>query len=283
MNHLYYWGGHRNVGDELSLYLVEKISKQDFSIAYPPFNEKKTIAAIGSILSCHVFSKNLVVWGTGTLTEFSLNPRSLRLFPFSRLISGISERLVLQKPDVRAVRGPRTRALLEKKGVPCAALYGDPAILTPFFYDPKPCPDKFRIGLILHQVHLGLLDVDRMKDIGIRFISVDRESDKEIEEFIDEICSCDFVYSSSLHGIILAQSYGIPAQWIQIAGNPIQNDSRHKFEDYFLGAGQTVQDPIKISVDEDSLIPLLKKTPPKVFPFKFAQSLLDSFPYDVLE
>lgn len=282
MNRLFYWGGHKNVGDELSLYLMRRIANREFEIASPPFVEI-TISAIGSLLSSSTLSKNLVVWGTGTLTERSLDPRPLKFFPVSRLVKDLGRRFIRQQPDIRAVRGPKTRMLLERKGINCSRVYGDPAILTPFFYEPKPLSDRFKIGLILHHIQSNLLKADELKDLKILLISVERETEEEIEHFVDEIVSCDYVYSSSLHGIILAQSYGIPAQWIQVVGYPIQKDSRHKFEDYFLGGGQIIQNPLKITLDIESLALLTKlSAPPRLLPFQCRDSLLDVFPFDVL-
>ena len=37
----------------------------------------------------------------------------------------------------------------------------------------------------------------------------------DIEGTIEQICKCKFILSSSLHGIILAHAYGIPALWIR--------------------------------------------------------------------
>lgn len=94
----------------------------------------------------------------------------------------------------------------------------------------------------------------------------------------------EIFFSSSLHGIILAQAYGIPAQWIQIEGQPIQKDNHHKFEDYFLGSGQIIQVPIKVSLQESILNSLSSfRSRPKVLPFNNTNQLLDSFPFDAIQ
>jgi len=53
-----------------------------------------------------------------------------------------------------------------------------------------------------------------------------------IEKTTDEILSCDRIISSSLHGMIVAHAYGIPAIWIKFSNNLYGDDV--KFDDYLL-------------------------------------------------
>lgn len=282
MNHLFYWHGHKNVGDELSLYLTEKISNKKFIASHPPFTES-TLSAIGSLLTYKILCPNLVVWGTGSLTESSLLPRPLKIFPLTHLLKDLKRHFSSHQPYIRAVRGPKTKEFLNKIGVKCPSIYGDPALLMPIFYNPKQIEHKYHSGIILHHSQTNIIDKSILDSLGIRFISIQREGNNEIEDFIDEICSCKTIFSSSLHGIILAQSYGIPAQWIQITDHPIQNNSKHKFHDYFLGAGQIMQEPVCLPLTTSALTSLVQTTcPAKILPFRNINHLLDSFPFDVL-
>ena len=106
--------------------------------------------------------------------------------------------------------------------------------------------------------------------------------DEQLENFIDEVCSCQKIFSSSLHGIILAQAYGIPAQWIQITNTPIHRDANHKFADYFLGAGLPVQKPISIELTKESLSQLMQISPERVhISSDLIERLLEVFPFDI--
>ena len=282
MNHLFYWYGHKNVGDELSLYLTEKISHKKFIASSPPFNQT-TLSAIGSLLTHKILCPNLVVWGTGSLTEAHLSPSPLKIFPLTHLPKEIKRHLRSHQPDIRAVRGPKTRELLNNIGVKCPPVYGDPALLMPLFYQPKQLEHKYRSGIILHHSQNNIIKTELFDSLGIRFISIEREGNNEIEDFIDEICSCKTIFSSSLHGIILAQSYGIPTQWIQITDHPIKNNSRHKFHDYFLGAEQIIQEPVRLPLTLSALTSLVRTTRPvKILPFRNRDKLLDLFPFDII-
>jgi pyruvyltransferase len=51
-----------------------------------------------------------------------------------------------------------------------------------------------------------------------------------VEEFINDICRCEKIYSSSLHGIVCANAYGIPVERIKLGNKTIGGD--FKFNDY---------------------------------------------------
>ena len=282
MNHLFYWNGHKNLGDELSLYLVEKITNKKFIATRPPFTHP-TLSAIGSLLTYKILSTNLVVWGTGTLTETHLLPTPLKIFPLSHLLKDLKRRFTSLQPDIRAVRGPKTKKLLNDIGIKCPSVYGDPAILMPSFYQPKLTEHKYQFGIIFHHTQYKRINTTTLNSLGIKFISIEREGNEEIESFIDEVCSCKAIFSSSLHGIVLAQAYGIPAQWIQVTDLPIQKNNTHKFHDYFLGADQIIQQPVRLTLTLPALNSLVHTThPPKIRPFRNTRKLLDLFPFEIL-
>ncbi|WP_346793949.1 polysaccharide pyruvyl transferase family protein, partial [Klebsiella pneumoniae] len=52
--------------------------------------------------------------------------------------------------------------------------------------------------------------------------------------FTKEIVNSKFVISGSLHGIIIAEAYGIPA--IFLDNN--SGESRFKYDDYYFGSGR---------------------------------------------
>lgn len=60
-----------------------------------------------------------------------------------------------------------------------------------------------------------------------------------IEQIIDEICSCEYIISTSLHGVIVAHAYGVPAIWIK--EGYIYTDGI-KFNDYFASVGIPLYD-----------------------------------------
>lgn len=49
---------------------------------------------------------------------------------------------------------------------------------------------------------------------------------------IDQIVNSDICISTSLHGLIVAQAYGVPWVWLTVAENKLEGDN-FKFEDFF--------------------------------------------------
>lgn len=263
---LNYWAGHHNFGDELSPYLVEKITRRAVIHAESMLSGK--LVGIGSIINYHTAYSNSYIWGSGLLTRASIRRR---LISFKKIFS---------KSRVQATRGPLTAEILAQRGFEFAPVYGDPALLMPLFYTPRSDRGEGKIGLVLHQRHSGMMDENLLAQAGVKLISIYRSGNEQIEAFVNEVTSCEKIYSTSLHGIIIAQAYGIPAQWISFEGVPIHADEDFKFTDYFLGANQKIQQKMLLNSLNLENIALMKKHEPQpVRKFRGAAQLLDMFPY----
>src|SRR3990167_1725638 len=133
--------------------------------------------------------------------------------------------LFVQTPNCKflAVRGKLTEKIL---GVN-VGVYGDPALLLPLMYKPD-TTKKYKVGTIPHYAEK---DEKVFKEAG-KIINVQQNW----KTFIAEVVSCDEIISSSLHGIVIAEAYGIPATWIKptskVAGNGF------KFRDYLTGTNR---------------------------------------------
>ncbi len=93
------------------------------------------------------------------------------------------------------------------------------------------------MGIIPHYVDKNNPLLDRFRDTE-DIIVLDVQDYGSFNSFINKICSCQFIASSSLHGLIISDAYGIPNVWVQFSKNII--GGRFKFEDYFL----SVQRPL---------------------------------------
>jgi pyruvyltransferase len=69
---------------------------------------------------------------------------------------------------------------------------------------------KNEIGIIPHYLDLAYFKVNYSKEYKIIDLTTN-----DVEGIITEICSCKKILSTSLHGIIVAQAYNIPALWIK--------------------------------------------------------------------
>lgn len=219
---LTYWVNTPNFGDLLSPYLVNKLtglpvklietSKNDFWKFFGLRNDEFSYLAIGSIISRA--NRNSVVWGSGSFgTEQSKH--------------------LNKKATYLAVRGPLTRNLLRINGIDCPSIYGDPALLLPKVFNPS-VEKKYKVGIILRWSEGSWNSVPVREDIKKIYLGTE-----SIEGTISDILQCEQILSSSLHGIILADAYGIPSAWLS-SGTP--KGLEFKFYDYFISVNK-IQKP----------------------------------------
>jgi pyruvyltransferase len=197
-----------NVGDIISPYIIEKLSGEFPD--HEPDGEGRTVTA-GSLMK--MVKDGDIIWGTGAIKNKILTPRKNIRF--------------------HAVRGPLTRKILIKSGYDknsIPEIYGDPAVLTGILF-PKPRTLKYRIGVIPHYVDIEIYR-SVFSGTGVHLIEIINSVDK----FLDEINSCEIIMSSSLHGIIISESYGINAIPLKL-GDKIIGDS-FKFDDYYASTGR---------------------------------------------
>lgn len=206
-----YWDHVPNFGDLLAPWLVTKMTgKPTILIKDHALRLKPHYVLVGSILG-HVRDGS-IVWGTGSFgTETSANINA----------------------DYRAVRGPLTRNRIRTLKGECPPIYGDPGLLCPVFYKPK-VEKTHEVGVIIRHSEAAWRKSLEKQDILV----IDLKTDK-IEETIDQICSCKRIVSSSLHGLILSDAYGIPNAW-QDSSTPM--GLNFKYWDYLLSVDK-VRDP----------------------------------------
>lgn len=220
---------HRNFGDELSYYLLKELTGKYIINYYniPHLRKEENFLFIGSLVEQFV-TPETVIWGSGALV-------------------GGNEPLKAIPKKVFAVRGKLTQKYLLSHGVDCPNVYGDPALLLPYVYKPNK-QRKYRVGIIPHHSELGsplVTNIIRQAPDDTHLINIIEY--KSWQGVIDEICECDCILSSSLHGLIIADAYQIPNLWIKISDNVLGGS--FKFLDYFSGVGRTTINPYVINKD----------------------------------
>lgn len=226
----------KNFGDELSAYLVRKLSGKTVRFCYPlsikrilrnyiaffhllltgkkpscelltAYSLKPVLVAVGSLLES--VNRHCIVWGTGMAQS------TLRINPGRVIMT----RGFLSQKIVENMGGQ----VLNKE---C----GDPALLLPLIYNPD-VEKKYDITIIPHRSHYERMKEDIAKSHHhIHIVNLTVESEVDIEAIIKEIKQSRFILSSSLHGIIVAHAYGIPALRVYFEDLP---GGDFKFKDYF--------------------------------------------------
>lgn len=210
----------QNFGDYLSAMIVEMVSSR--KVIYSGVKSADMIA-IGSILDRTKKAKilgiprRLHVWGAG---------------------SGKPLDIYSSRHHYHAIRGKK--CMEQIKGLRESPVLGDPGLLASLLVK-KPSATKIRVGIIPHISHRNSPAITYLlsRIAGSKIIDVY----SPVKQVLEEIASCDFVMSTSLHGLIVADSYGVPNQWVCIERDP---HWEFKFYDYYSGIG--VENPTPVTL-----------------------------------
>jgi len=240
-----------NVGDQINPYLVKKITGKD------PYNVKSKFfrhtVGLGSMF--HMASKSSTIWGTGIISdapEFASRTDYL---------------------NVTAVRGMLTKAIIARKikGNFEGLVLGDPGLLMPSFYNPT-VSKRHKVGVIPHYVDACNSAIASSQDFLMLDVS------KGPEAFIDDLLSCEYIISSSLHGLILSDAYGIPNKWVAFSDKV--TGGSFKFRDYYSTTDRPNEDHIFVdccAVFEDLMCNIDRYASVKHYLYE-EKRLIDVFP-----
>ena len=197
---LFYWNDIPNAGDYYSIWLAKKLYKNVCWSAHPRY------IITGSILGFKGISNNTIVWGAGWH-----NSKWSKTCP------------ITNKKNFRAVRGKLTAEFLH---LPKKVALGDPGLLASRFFTPKSTEKTNKILIISHWQDYKVLKEkfgDKYKVLNMRT--------NDVDSILEEISHSEFVFSSSLHGIIFAHSLGVPA--VHLEESDIGSKDNFKFKDYY--------------------------------------------------
>ena len=242
-----------NLGDYLGKVIINfLLDKQGIDInSWIP--KRKHLFGVGSnIIGRGYIFHNATIWGSGV--EFY--PEKVIFF---------LQMLSRRKLDIRAVRGPLTRGILLKLGHHCPEVYGDPAILMPLLYNPI-IKKRRKYCVVCQYYHEKEFRESHPNEY---VVSMNTDDYKNV---IDEIVSSEIVYSSSLHGIILAETYGVPAVFFR----GLAKQSDFKYNDWYQS---TCRYDVKLSETFEEA--LTEQPPPLPELSDLQKGLLDTFPYDL--
>lgn len=238
-----------NVGDALSPVMVALVSGRPVRRAGFA-SSRHRMSAVGTV-GQSLCGGTVEVWGTGSSPW--ANPLERERRPY-RPPAGTVLRL-------HATRGPHSAALLSG-GRAAAIPYGDPAALLPRFYAPA-VEKRWELGVVLHLSELadrsfaavpkpGLERYRVPGDlaVAIRLVTMVGPPGAEgVRAKIDELLACRRVVSTSLHGIALAEAYGIPCLYLGSApgepglrriafDDPAIAEVNARFPDLYAGMGR---------------------------------------------
>lgn len=197
--------GFLNFGDELTTDIIERLFRKKCELVSI---DDADLYAVGSIIEAidHKKSKKSYVWGSGFIRpDDTCNNKSLVFC---------------------AVRGKHSRKRLDRKysRIPL----GDPGLLSSLIYERVPSGEK-KVGIVPHYMDeeediLAKAKIDKDK---YEIISVKDTPDNVVKK----ITGCRVILSSSLHGLIVADSFQIPNAHLKLSDKLTGGD--FKFKDYY--------------------------------------------------
>lgn len=197
-----YWG-FENFGDLITPVLLKEIG-------YTPVNSIRVsfgqFTFVGSILDSIRDDYNGIILGSGFLND--------------RRQKHLKNALVL------GVRGKLSKKLL---GIDYNVQLGDGGLILPKFVKDV-VSKKYEIGIIPHFSDAEDCRIIKWKEkFGEQSKVINVLNDPKT--VFNEICSCKTIVSSSLHGLVVADSVGIPNLWITLSD--LYGNNEFKFHDYY--------------------------------------------------
>ena len=246
------WRGlnHRNWGDDINYYFIKDLTHRPvvslFNFRLARKYKFQNFLCIGSLLGMPGYvNENTIVWGAGSFGK----------------LNGVVPK------HICSVRGKLTRDILMEKGIECPEVYGDPALLLPLVYQPQRVAPpstlprreetlfetrnskletkRYRWGIIPHidDLHHPVIEEIREKHVD-EILIIDLVHYNKWTDVIDQICSCESILSSSLHGLIVSDAYHVPSCWIELTGKLL--GGHFKYFDYASSVGRKFDKPFRI-------------------------------------
>jgi pyruvyltransferase len=257
---LFWWRQEPNFGDAISPIVTKFVAGRDVEWSS---NSDCQLYGLGSLMKMvqggvqERKGPKPWVWGTGCM--YAVQPKMIR-------------------PNVRfaCVRGPITATLL---GID-SACYGDPGLLVQEASGISATNDG-SVGLIPHLSRVDSPEIRALVATEPTLKLIDVRLDDPIET-MRQIAACKYVVSSSLHGLIVADAFGVPNTWLNPRGNHIA--AALKFYDYAASIGRVLPLPLQLAEIREFIADL----PTQGIPYQDGidaakNALLSSFPPEMKE
>lgn len=219
MVRLYWYNTISNFGDSINPILVERLLGEE---CYWGGKWHSDIIGVGSILTMftkprlknkikNLFSTSSTVWTSGFISEVDYKESFRKNISFAALRGKVSKE--------------RVEKIINKKlDIPL----GDGGLLFSKLLDKMPTKE-YSLGIIPHTVDKDNPLITKLHEeiSNSKIIDVTQPP----LETLEQIASCDFIISTAMHGLIAADSLGIPNKWIEVSDKVVGNG--YKFRDYY--------------------------------------------------
>jgi pyruvyltransferase len=227
-----YYAQLPNMGDLLNELLIRDVFNQDLRRHAVSTCE---LSVIGSGMDC--FMSNTYIYPKYYSLYSELRAK-FTSYPVNVWCTGFifkprNDTSFIRDMKFHSVRGELTKARVEKIiGEKLDIPTGDGGLITPYLLKKKEAK-KYEVGIIAHFKEQSEPAFEMLKNKYDRSVFINLRDDPI--EVIKQIAQCEYVISSSLHGLIVADSFNIPNQWVVVTDN-LKGDG-FKFDDYYSAFG----------------------------------------------
>lgn len=224
---LYYYNppSQRNFGDQLNIDLLKRLTGRPICFAS---EQTATHICIGSLLELILERKHspqkhdepLSIWGAGFIAREGKHP----------VIKTDTTGEFIRPVHIHAVRGFLTLERLKSMGIDVSkAAVGDPGLLANLLVPKKTVPKKWLLGIVPHYVDSKepIFEQLHKRFSSSKIIHVDQKP----TDFLADLQKCEVIISSAMHGLIAADSLGIPNIRAKVSDRITGGD--FKFLDYY--------------------------------------------------
>ncbi|SHL15681.1 polysaccharide pyruvyl transferase family protein [Flavobacterium xanthum] len=199
---VYYWKQVVNFGD-----LITRDLLRNYGFTPVWFNEKRAdLISTGSLIEHLSPAYDGTILGTGAIDS--------------------NTKIQFLNAKIIGLRGKYTKRNL---GIVDTIVLGDPGLLADRLIQKDRSFKKFELGIIPHYSDANNAAIQKLKLKYGSAISIINVRQQPIT-VLKEMDACKHIISSSLHGLICADSLGIPNRWIKLS-ELLGND--FKFNDYY--------------------------------------------------
>lgn len=235
---LYWYRAVYNLGDVLNPLLFNEF----FGVPVKRSKASKAdCMAVGSVLGS--LQKNKLSLGRWILKIFK---RPVKVWGSGFIDNNLADDgFMIRRLDVCAVRGKLSLDRLQKyTGNNLSnVVLGDPGLLASKLLDVSKIEKKYELGIIPHYVDANN---PLLKNIQVAN-SIVIDVTAPVEQTLLQIAQCKHVISSAMHGLIVADSFGIPNVRMVLSDKIAGGD--YKFRDYYSALDMDLPDKILMTQD----------------------------------
>jgi pyruvyltransferase len=233
-----------NFGDDLNRILFKNLFNKKFQLTENKWNAD--FIGIGSLLEWFLYPNNFRQIIRTSIRWKVLHPDVKTITVLSSGFHYEPENLhFFRKMIFKIVRGHLTENVLKKnKLLKNNAVLGDLGLLAPYLIKDTVLRKTYELGIVPHFNDLAspvMYDIYKKYKGNSIIINV---KDNPIK-VIKDIMGCKKIISSSLHGLIVSDAFGIPNLWIENRLKSPQDELHFKYLDYYSVFGIKKKHPIE--------------------------------------